>query len=257
MRRTRAADAVVIEAFMFRYHPMYQLLRRESLNIGPIDTIRAGFHEYDPELEEATDGARNWRQVKESGGGVPFDYTCYSVHAVADLARSLPRSVSFYGESGRYGTLVRLHGHIVFENGTVALLHTSRKANVSKEVEICAAHASLELPLAYGFTIPKTVQLRRRLGNGNVTLRDEFVDMPVMSSGHDDHIAARRQIESFAAVIRGGTPEIDLAETVVNMFTIEAMVRSAESGSTESVIIPDAVRTAWMQRKNPFEPAAA
>jgi xylose dehydrogenase (NAD/NADP) len=246
LRRTRAAGVTVLEGFMFRYHPMYRKLKEMSRHIGPIDTIRAGFHEYDPEIEDMNDSSRNWRQVKEAGGGVAYDYTCYSIHAATDLAGSLPAAVSFHGEIGRYGTLVRLHGHIVYENQIVALIHSSRRANISKEVEVCAANESLELPLAYGFTVPASVKLRRRLGNTNVTLRDEFVDMPEMPGGHDDHISARRQLEHFADIIGGAEPHIDLAETVVNMFIIAAMVESAETRRTVDVKIPDDVRAAWL-----------
>ncbi len=248
LRRSRAAGATILEGFMFRHHPFYLKMKNMLPEIGKIDTVRAGFQEYDEEKEGLNDTSRNWRQVKEAGGGVAFDFTCYSVHACTDLADSIPVKVSFEGEIGRYGTLTRLHGHIRYENGVVALIHSSRRAVICKEVEVNSEHASLALPIAYGFTVPSFVKMRKRTGRSNVTLHDEFLSAPEIPGGHDDHISARLQLEHFADMIGGARPRIDLAETVVNMFTMDAILESVETGNTTPVRLPDDILSAWKTR---------
>jgi predicted dehydrogenase len=251
MERAGAAGAVVIEGFMLRYHPIYQQL--EALvrdgTVGTIDTVRSGFQEWDNEAESPDDASRKWRLVKATGGGVAFDGTCYPLHVCANLANSLPVKVAFNGNRTRYDTLARLHGYIRYENGVTGLIQSSLRAVVCKEAEVSGTKGSLYLPIAFGFNVPEWVAIRKRTGHSNLTMRNETITPPAHEGEHRNRLSSQRQLEHFGEVIRRrAKPHIPLIESVVNMFTMDAVIRSAETESVVPVELPAAVRHAWQER---------
>lgn len=251
LRTAQEAGATVIEGFMFRYHPLYEQLDDlvQSGDIGRIDTIRAGFQELDEDDLSGTGAGTKWRQSKAAGGGVALDGTCYPLHSANFLARSLPNRVSFDGEAGRFGTLVRLHGWIRYENGITGLIHSSLRAVVNKETEVIGATGSLYLPIAYGFNIPEHDAIRKRTGINNLSMMDVTLPPPRQHGAHENRLAPRLQLESFADAIRGrGGVRVPLIESVVNAFTLDAIIESAEKGRVVEVDIPGEVRDLWSAR---------
>lgn len=249
--KARRAGAAVIEGFMFRHHPLYRQL--DSLvqggEIGKVDTIRAGFQELDVDEAAGAGGGAAWRQQSANGGGVAFDGTCYPLHACSHIARSLATRVAFDGEVGRFGTLVRQHGWIRYENGITAMIHSSLRAVVCKETEVNGATGSLYLPIAYGFNIPEHDAIRKRTGINNLSMKDVTLPPPKEPGGHENRLAPRRQLESFAEMIRGTSPSrVPLIESVANAFTMDAIIKSAETGRVIDVEMPPAVRDAWNGR---------
>ena len=58
------------------------------------------------------------------------------------------------------------------------------------------------------------------------------------------------QLEHFADVIVGqARPRVPLVESVVGIFTIEALVTSAEEGRPVDVKLPDAVKEEWDHKR--------
>jgi predicted dehydrogenase len=248
-KATTTAGAVVVEGFMLRYHPIYQQFEGlvRSGAVGTIDTIRSGFQEWDQENESPDDPTRKWRLVNASGGGVAFDGTCYPLHVCSNLARSLPAKVAFDGDRTRYDTLARLHGYVRYENGITALIQSSLRAVVCKEAEVSGTEGSLYLPIAFGFNIPDYVVIRKRTGQSNLTMKDVQIPPPTHAGPHETRLSPRLQLEHFAEVIRGrAETRIPLVESVVNMFTLDAMIKSADTGSVVPVEIPSDVRNAWL-----------
>lgn len=249
-REARSRGVTVLEAFIFRHHPIMRLLKDTvaSGRIGKVDTLHATFQVYDPETAPLDDASRNWRQVQQVGGGAPLDLTCYCVHACGHLAESLPADVTFVQDTGRYGTIVRMHGMIRYENGIVATIHSSRRAAFSKAVSVHGELGSLHVPVAYGIAIPGDTTIRLRSGSKALAL-DEVALRPDGPWPLDPHIGQQRQLAHFADVIRGtATPLIPLVESVVNMHVIDAMLASAGSGRTTRVNLPADVRDAWTTR---------
>ena len=160
----------------------------------------------------------------------------------SDLAGSLPRRAAFFGEKSKYGTLVRLHGRIEFANGVVALIQSSKRARVTRTVEVNGEHGAARVAMAFGPQIPGSmgVELRmshKPLDNAVEILRPRGADGEF--SIFDPGIAQRRQLASFANVIRGvEAPAISLAESVMNVYVVEAMVRSAEQKYAVDIELP-------------------
>ncbi|MHB0859179.1 MAG: Gfo/Idh/MocA family protein [Anaerolineae bacterium] len=240
------AQAFVMEGFMYRHHPAIgridRLLAMDEL--GPVDSVRACFSVYDPESTPADDSSRNWRQRKECGGGVPYDLLCYCVNACQHFVGGIPARVYCRGdESDVFGTINRMHGLIEYDNGCVGIVESSKKASLSQELQIACAGGTLSLPVAW--TIQDDVILERK--------QNAPWPSPVSDQYHvlraDSYLL---QLGNLAAVMRGQAgPIVPLAETVLNTYTIEALVVSAMGKHPVDIKIPECVAQAARQTMIP------
>jgi len=235
-----ARNAFLMEGFMYRHHPAIRKIERllASGELGPADNVRAAFSAFDPEHESPTDPNRNWRQRRECGGGVPYDFACYAVNACGRFAGGLPVRAFALGTLGKYETLSRLHGIIEYANGCVGIIESSKRTSFSQELQVSCADGILNLPIAW--TIP-----------GDVTIRE--TRSPVWSHPlHSGYAVAaadsyQLQLENFADVIRGqGTPVLPLVQSVVNTFVLEALVSSALEKRAVEIELPTGIRQAFV-----------
>jgi predicted dehydrogenase len=252
-KAARAANALVVEGFAYRHHPTMKILD-ELLStgaIGEIDNIAAGFENFDPENESLGNPKRNWRSRKELRGGVPFDTLCYCVNAATHIANALPLSVMAVAkESPRYGTVHRLYGLIEYENGVVATLSTSKRSAFNYELKVSGASGNIVVPSMWS---PNRLPPRENVEPGDVTeiyLRrrlDLFAweSNPIVVPAADPFLL---QLENFAAAMRGLTvPVVPLADSVCNVYAIEALLASAEKKTAVSVDLPNEVRAELLE----------
>jgi predicted dehydrogenase len=216
-------NAFLMEAVMYRHHPAIRKL--EALlshpEAGPICSIRAVFTNREPEPDVSSQGERDWRLKQECGGGVPHDWMSYCVNAANHFSAGAPRRVfSTGGVSARHGVVDRLYGMIEYDNGVVGIVESSRNASFSEMLQITCAGSILELPIAWGI-----------FGEVSIRQRHRKQDWPFILT--DTHRVAEAdsyelQLRNFCRVIRGSEkPLVSLAESVVNAYTIEALVESA------------------------------
>jgi predicted dehydrogenase len=239
----RRADAFLMEAFMYRHHPairkMDELIAEGA--IGAVDSVRAAFTEDDPETADPSDANRNWRQRKECGGGLPYDFTCYCVNACNHFAQALPKRVFAAGSLSKYDTINRLHAFIEYENGRVGFIESSKRADLSQELHVVGATGRLTLPVAW--TIGARCDLLQQNSKG-------FVRYEQHSYSIGSHNSYLLQMENFAAAARGeAEPVMPLAESVVNTFTIEALVASALERRPVDLNVPDEMRLAFKEAR--------
>jgi len=239
------AGAFLMEGFMYRHHPAIGKLE-ELLSVGDVgevDNVRACFSNYDDESASGDDATRNWRQRKECGGGIPYDFACYCVNACSHFAASLPKRVYCHGNiSEKYGLVNRLYALIEYENGCVGIVESSKRAAFTQELQITGANAILNLPIAW--TIPDEA-LIKRISSPRWAVLDEQT-YPIGAAD-----AYQLQIENFAAVVRRvDQPTIPLIESVVNCFTTETIVTSLMQREVVDIEIPQAVRTAWTAERS-------
>jgi len=230
-----AADvgAVVMEGFMYRHHPAIRTLFAMSRadDMEPIDNVRACFSAFDAEVVSASDQTRDWRQRKECGGGIPYDFACYAVNACGYLIGGMPVRVYATGSvSPVYDTINRLYGLIEYADGKVGIIESSKKSDMSQEVQVSCAHGRLSLPVAWTATGKTTIGRSR--STGWVTYIDDSIDIPAANP-------YQLQLENFAAVIRGNAvPVQPLRESVVNTFVIEALVTSLYERRPVEITLP-------------------
>jgi len=227
-------NAFVMEACKNRYYPAIRKI--ESIlstgELGNIDNISATFSNYEPEGDQ-DEATRIWRYRQECGGGVPYDWMAYLVNAANYFSRSKPDHVFASGTvSERYGIITRLYGMIVYENGIVANIASSKDASFSQELQISCSKGVLELPVSWGI-----------YGNVKLTKRHRMQDWPYILTDsyeieHQDGF--RLQLQNFVAVIQGNEkPMIPLEQSVQNTYTIDALVQSAISKQIIQVKVPN------------------
>lgn len=231
------ADALVVEAYMYRHHPAIREI--DGLlaggEIGAIDTIRATFDMFDPEEASPDDPERDWRQRLECAGGVPYDLACYCVDACNRYAGAPPlRVLALGGTSERFGTVDRLYGLIEYENGRVGIIESSKRSDFDHELRIGGARGHIRLPVAWRIEGPTEVYASRSVGWGEF----ETTRYPIPAVD-----PFRLQLEAFAAAVRGeAQPVPALAESVVTAATLDALLTSAAERDAVEVAVPEAAR---------------
>lgn len=241
--RVRGAGALLMEGFMYRHHPATRALdhRLAAGGIGHVDAVRASFSLYDPEETAPDDATRNWRQRAECGGGSPYDLASYCVNACAHFSRGLPVRAFATGHTGKYGTINRLFGVVDYDNGRTGMIESSMRADFSEELIVTGSLGRLRLPIAW--TIPGEIAIEESRSEGAFfpTLRHETV--PPAD-------AYRLQLENFADAARGvAHPLVPLVESVVNTFTLAALVSSLLEARPVDVTIPPPIVEAFRARE--------
>ncbi len=216
--------AFIMEACKNRHHPAMRKMEQLALKgeNGPIDSIRAIFNNYEPEDENLPHGQRNWRERKECGGGVAYDWVSYLVNACNHFSGGKPVRVFASGDTGEIsGVINRIHGMIEYDNGVVGYVESSKKSSFSQELQITCARGTLRLPVAWG--IFGDVKITR-------THRKEPWDYILTDTYEVEHIDAfYLQLKNFAEVIHGkAEPVMPLEQSVMNIQTIDALVKSLE-----------------------------
>lgn len=230
---TRMAGAFLMEGFMYRHHPAIRSMQSllDTGECGTVDAVRACFSAHDAETADANNAQRDWRQRKECGGGIPYDFACYAVNSCGCFSNSFPVRAFCVGDiSEKYDTINRMYGMIVYDNGCVGIIESSKKATMSQELEVTGSLKSLYLPVAW--TIP---------GDITLTVKHEW---PWPRPAEDaifihEADAYQLQLENFAAVIRGDARQVvSLAQSVMNIYTLEALVTSLLEKREVAINIP-------------------
>lgn len=222
--------ANLVEASMHRHHPAIRKLERilASGELGPVDCVRAAFHNYEPPEDEISSGA-NWRQRADCGGGVPYDWMHYLVDACNHFNASMPKRVFASGTVDPQSQVIyRIYGMIEYENGRIGILENSKLANFSNALQITCAHGILHLPIAWAIQGEVTITQTHRKPEWGFILEDTYQIAKVN--------AYALELEDFCRVVRGlGEPLVPLRDSVVNALTTEALVTSLRQGHAVDV----------------------
>lgn len=221
-RMAEKESAFIMEACKNRHHPAIRKIEQllSTGENGSVDSVRATFNNYEPEDEGIPDTQRNWRERKECGGGVAYDWVSYLVNACNYFSGGKPVSVYATGDFGEIsGVVNRIHGMIEYDNGVVGYVESSKKASFSQELQITCAKGTLRLPVAWG--IGGDVKISR-------LHRKEPWDYILTDTYEVEHVDAfYLQLKNFAEVIRGNEkPVMPLEQSVVNVQTIDTLVAS-------------------------------
>jgi predicted dehydrogenase len=109
----RARGLRLVEGFMVRHHPQWELARRLVAEIGPVRTVRAW-------LAGTTADPGNYRWSRELGGGALFDVTCYAVNAARLVAGEEPVRAQATARWRSPGVDEATHALLEFPGGAVA-----------------------------------------------------------------------------------------------------------------------------------------
>ncbi|HTR78404.1 MAG TPA: Gfo/Idh/MocA family oxidoreductase [Gemmatimonadaceae bacterium] len=212
---------MIQEAFMIRSHPQW-LTVAEMVSDGRIGDLRSvmGHFSY------FNDAPSNVRNVAEFGGGGLLDIGCYLVHVSRWMADRQPiRVVAAIERDARFG-VDRLTS-LILDFGTLQAIGTcSMQAVPFQRVEIVGTRRRVEIEIP--FNPPPTRAARFIVDDGSGG-PGGGTQMQVESA--DQYT---RQGDAFSRAIRDGAAQpLSLEDSVLNMRVIDALFRSAETGSWE------------------------
>jgi D-xylose 1-dehydrogenase (NADP+, D-xylono-1,5-lactone-forming) len=127
----------LIDAFMYRHHPQWSLVRSlldDERTIGTLRIIRASFCS---RCEDPND--HRWSAAL--GGGALWDLTCYGVNAARYLTRAEPLRVAAFADSrSEQGVDASTQASLMFDNGVLAAVTGSLHA---KDAHSLVLHGDL------------------------------------------------------------------------------------------------------------------
>ena len=224
-RTAREHEVLLMEAFMYRFHP--RTLRLADLvatgAIGEVRLVRAAFG------FTVTDTA-NVRLSAELAGGALMDVGCYPVNAARMLAGRPVRAtaVARWAPTGVDETLA---GTLQYD-GAVAQVACSLASSRHQQVQVVGSDGLVDVAEAFNPPVdrPARLVLTRGVRGGQP---EELTFDPV-----DQYTA---EAEGFARLVEAGQdaaeglPQMPLVESLDNAATIDALLRSAREDRAVAV----------------------
>ena len=214
----RTADRVLMEGFMYRFHPQHALVKdliRKGA-IGRVFLFETHFHYF---MEDRN----NIRLKQETGGGGLYDVGCYGINGARYILGAEPRSTCGSWSLGAdTGVDEFCHFTLHFDGGQVATV-------------TCGTH----LPREQGYTVYGDRGIIRA-PQGYVPAPRKRVQVTVIDQDgkHEQHRVRgvdqyAEEVDAFVAACRGAT-DARIETGVENMAVLDAVRRACVSGSIES-----------------------
>ncbi|MGO9309842.1 MAG: Gfo/Idh/MocA family protein [Spirochaetia bacterium] len=215
----KVKGVLVMEAFMYRYHPQWKRAR-EIVKAGEIGAVHLVSTLFTYMLEDPT----NIRNILSAGGGGIPDIGCYAVSCARFLiGREPTRVISLVHRDPKLGTDILASGILDF--GTIRSMFTvGTQTHPVQRVDALGSGGEISVLLPFNAYPDTPLQLSVTTGLGTRQVysppTDQYVEM----------------FEAFSRAIREGdaapTPPED---AVANMKVLDALFRSEKSGAWEKV----------------------
>ena len=225
---TRAEEAgrLLMEAFMYRFHPRSRRIKEivDSGDIGKACLIRATFcYRMDEDIFQS---GGNARLKKHMGGGALLDVGCYGVSVArwlmgAELAEVQAQAVYHPG-----GVDVHFAGTLKFADDRLAVIEASFISALQQTYSVIGSNGALELP--HDAFIPwekDALYIKRRV--------DEEAGQEYRVPGADQY---QLMVEHFADAVLGRVPlRYPVQDSIANMLVLDALSEAALTGKTLEV----------------------
>lgn len=216
----------LMEGFMYRFHP--QTMRvRELLSAGTVGQVKEVRAHLSVDIMSPAD-PQNVRFQPLLGGGSLFDMGCYAVNVSRMIFNAQPKQVLIrFDVDKRYNIDKSAWGILEFETGT-AFISSSFVANGQGLYSIIGTKGAIDVP--------------RALLPGLGTRAAEAIIVVIDADGNrkEERFAAVNQYGLMAdafceAIINDREPALAVVDSIGNMTVLDALFRSAKSGSFENV----------------------
>ena len=217
-------SCLVAEAFMVRTHPQWQAARK-MVQIGRIGTVRA----FSCSFSYTNTDPTNIRNKRDIGGGALYDIGCYPINTARFILGREPLRVTATCDRDPQTTVDRLTTGIM-DFGDVHAAFTVGTQHVPyQRVQILGTQGRIDIEIPFNAPPDRGCRLWVDPGIDVFGTGIEEVSFPVI-----DQYA--QQAESFSISIRTGAPyENGLADAAANARVLDAMFRSIERGSWETL----------------------
>lgn len=208
-----AAGVMLMEAFMYRFHP--QITTAQTLiqngGIGELQHMHAAFT-----FRLTNPG--NIRLQADLGGGALMDVGCYCVNVLRTFAGREPVEVQAHAAWHANGVDERMTGLLRFDGGLTGQFDCALTLARRETFLAAGTEATLELPRAY---LPG-------IGDTIVRVRKSYSEeSDQVIAGVDEY---RLMVEHFAGCVHTGqAPRYSAREAACTMNVIEALYRSART----------------------------
>jgi xylose dehydrogenase (NAD/NADP) len=211
-----ARGVVWMEAFMYRFHPQWEIVRR-LVGEGAIGELRAVVAVFTFTVRDP----KNIRRVPEYGGGSLYDVGAYCVSVSRWMFGGPPVSVMGTSARSPEGVDEEFRGLLDFGAGRSALILSSLSQPYRHHVRLLGTEGDITVPEAF-VVRSDGVRVIRTDAAGN--------DEVHTAAGADEY---RLEVEDFADCVRTGrAPQVvSHADTIANMRTIDALYESAREGT--------------------------
>ncbi|MCA9253443.1 MAG: Gfo/Idh/MocA family oxidoreductase [Phycisphaerales bacterium] len=207
------ADRLLVEAFMYRYHPSIKEAKRliDDGAIGELRTVEGAFSYH---MESTTDVRLN---PKWGGGGL-LDIGTYCVNACRLFFDEVPRAVTAMGDfHPEYKVDMALHGLLDFGSGRYGVISSGFDAGFRNRILACGTGGTIELPKGVGIN---NVPVKLILKTKEETREIEYEPFAMYQA----------MVEDFANAVRGSKCMIDSKEGLRNAVVMDALLESAKQG---------------------------
>lgn len=207
-------DLKIMEAFMYRFHPQWQLARQmvQEGKIGALRTIQSFFSYYN-------DDPRNIRNIADAGGGGMLDIGCYNVSVSRFIFGSEPQRVSGIVEYDPQLKTDRLASGILdFGQGT-ATFTCSTQLTSYQRVNIFGTVGRIEIEIPFNAPTNRPCKIWYQHDN---ELEEILVDTCNQYTLQGDQFSL--------AILNNTDVPTSLEDALANMRVIDAVIRSSKSG---------------------------
>lgn len=222
----RQADRLLMEAFMYRFHPRSRRIKQmvEQGEIGATRLVRAAFC-YHMGADVLQNGVTPRLQT-EMGGGALLDVGCYGVSVARWLMNAEPMRVQAQASCHPSGADWHMVGSLYFGPRRLAVVEASFITALQQTYSVVGDRGAIDLP--HDAFIPWEKDAGFVLRG-----RDEETGIRQQIAGADQY---QLMVEHFADAVLGRSalaypPE----ESIANMRVLDALSRAARSGRCETV----------------------
>jgi predicted dehydrogenase len=205
-------DLVVMEAFMYRFHPQW-IAARDLVaqgRLGEVRTIQTFFSYFN-------DDPSNVRNDPTIGGGALLDIGCYPISQARFLFGAEPsRVLGSIERDPRFGTDRVTSAILDFDGGRSATFTVSTQLHGFQRVQVVGTEGRLEVDIPVNSPKDRPTELTLSTADG----------VEILSFGPVDQYGL--QADEFARSVRSGRPApTPLEDAVANMVVIDAISKSA------------------------------
>ena len=214
---TERADIRLMEAFMYRHHPL-TLAVKQKIEEGAIGEVRYARSTFSTGLTDR----QNWRLRGDLGGGAVMDLGCYCINIMRYLVGQEPQSVWATGKfepvNNVWETLI---GTLDFGDGITAQLDCSFGWTWRESYEVAGTEGTLFVQSAWG----------NSEGESHFIVNGETIRV---ADGVNPYAA---EILDLCQAVETGTPtHLPISDALGNMRVIDALHESA--GTSQCIKIP-------------------
>ncbi|MYC74904.1 Gfo/Idh/MocA family oxidoreductase [Candidatus Poribacteria bacterium] len=208
---TERADIRLMEAFMYRHHPL-TLAVKQKVEEGAIGEVRYARSTFSTGLTDR----QNWRLRGDLGGGAVMDLGCYCINIMRYLIGQEPQSVwatgKFESVNNVWETLI---GTLDFGDGITAQLDCSFGWTWRESYEVAGTEGTLFVHSAWG----------NSEGESHFIVNGETIRV---AKGVNPYAA--EILDLCQAVETGAPTRLPISDALGNMRVIDALHESAGTG---------------------------